>query len=178
MHQRLRREAGSLLVHLDTLTQRNRTLTALFQGVMRTRLLAAARDCGRRWDRLNVKLESISGRLKVAEPHPPGKAEAHRTLLEKRCDLFQVLVCEWEEFEEETEELAVWLAQMEVGLAGVQHVTRKTCDKLRQLQVPFRQRNAQVTVKVDGPTLPLDAGVDRVPLCSLSSGACASTRVA
>ncbi|XP_019723639.1 nesprin-2 isoform X2 [Hippocampus comes] len=107
--ERLRCEAGSLLVHLDALTQRNRTLTALFHGAMRTRLLAAARDCGRRWDRLNVKLESISGRLKA-------------------------LVREWEEFEEETEELAVWLAEMEVGLAGVQHVTGKTCDKLRQLQ--------------------------------------------
>ncbi|XP_061637852.1 uncharacterized protein si:ch211-137a8.2 isoform X3 [Phyllopteryx taeniolatus] len=108
--ERLRCEAASHLVHLDTLAQRNRTLTLLFRGAMRSRLLDAARDCGHRWDRLNVKLESISGRLKG-------------------------LVCEWEEFEEEMEELAVWLAEMEVQLVEVQHVTGNECDKLGQLQV-------------------------------------------
>ncbi|XP_051934122.1 nesprin-2 isoform X2 [Hippocampus zosterae] len=107
--ERLRCEAGSFLVHLDALTQRKRSLSALFRGAMRTRLIAAARDCGRRWDRLKVELESIGGRLKA-------------------------LVREWEEFEEETEELAVWLAEMEAGLAAVQRVTGKTRDKLRQLQ--------------------------------------------
>ncbi|XP_061538540.1 nesprin-2 isoform X3 [Phycodurus eques] len=108
--ERLRCEAAAHLVHLDTLAQRNRSLTLLFRGAMRTRLLDAARDCGHRWDRLDVELESISGRLKG-------------------------LVCEWEEFEEETEELAVWLAEMEVQLVEVQHVTGNEYDKLRQLQV-------------------------------------------
>jgi len=63
--QRLRCEAGSHLVPLDSLTQKNRTLTRLFQGTMQARLLASARECGRRWDDVNAKLESITGRLQV-----------------------------------------------------------------------------------------------------------------
>lgn len=67
--QRLRCEAGSRLVQLDSLTRRNRTLTRLFQGAMKARLLASARECGQRWDDVNAKLESITGRLKVRDPH-------------------------------------------------------------------------------------------------------------
>lgn len=63
--QRLRCETGARLVQLDSLTQRNRTLTQLFQGVMQARLLGAARECGRRWDDVNAKLESVIGRLAV-----------------------------------------------------------------------------------------------------------------
>lgn len=66
--QRLRYEAGSRLVQLDSLTQRNRTLTQLFQGVMQARLMGAARECGRRWDDVNAKLESIIRRLTVRVP--------------------------------------------------------------------------------------------------------------
>ncbi|XP_061683122.1 nesprin-2 isoform X2 [Syngnathoides biaculeatus] len=122
--ERLRCEAVSQLVCLDTLTQRNRTLTVLFQGAMRARLLDAARDCRRRWDRLNFKLESISRRL-------------------------EDLVCEWEEFEEETEELAVWLAEMEVRLVEVQHVTGNACDKLKQLE-SFRRSVGLKCARVNG----------------------------
>uniref|UniRef100_A0A671WHR2 Uncharacterized protein n=1 Tax=Sparus aurata TaxID=8175 RepID=A0A671WHR2_SPAAU len=63
--ERLRCEAGSRLVQLDSLTRRNRTLTRLFQGAMKARLLASARECGQRWDDVNAKLESITGRLKT-----------------------------------------------------------------------------------------------------------------
>uniref|UniRef100_A0A4W6FGQ3 Uncharacterized protein n=1 Tax=Lates calcarifer TaxID=8187 RepID=A0A4W6FGQ3_LATCA len=63
--ERLQCEAGSRLVQLDSLTRRNQTLTRLFVGAMRARLLASARECGRRWDDVNIKLESITARLKV-----------------------------------------------------------------------------------------------------------------
>uniref|UniRef100_A0A3P8U4R1 Uncharacterized protein n=1 Tax=Amphiprion percula TaxID=161767 RepID=A0A3P8U4R1_AMPPE len=63
--ERLQREAGSQLVQLDSLTRRNRTLTRMFDGVMRTRLLSSAGECGRRWDNVNQKLESITAGLKV-----------------------------------------------------------------------------------------------------------------
>uniref|UniRef100_A0A8C9XLJ6 Uncharacterized protein n=1 Tax=Sander lucioperca TaxID=283035 RepID=A0A8C9XLJ6_SANLU len=63
--ERLRCEAGPRLVQLDGLTRRNRTLTRLFRGAMQARLLAAARQCGQRWDDVSAKLESITGRLKV-----------------------------------------------------------------------------------------------------------------
>ncbi|XP_068572656.1 nesprin-2 isoform X2 [Cebidichthys violaceus] len=107
--ERLRCETRSRLVQLDGLTQRNRTLTRLFQGAMRARLLASARECGQRWDDVNAKLESITGRLKL-------------------------FVSEWEEFEAEREELALWLAELDVRLTEVDHLTGNTCEKLRQLQ--------------------------------------------
>ncbi|XP_061828260.1 nesprin-2 [Nerophis lumbriciformis] len=107
--ERLRCEAGSRLVQLDGMTQRNRTLTLLFQGAMRARLLAAARECGQRWDDVNVQLESVTGRL-------------------------QKFVRQWEEFETEREELAFWLAELEVHLTQVQQLAGNTCEKLKQLQ--------------------------------------------
>uniref|UniRef100_A0A3P8WEA2 Uncharacterized protein n=1 Tax=Cynoglossus semilaevis TaxID=244447 RepID=A0A3P8WEA2_CYNSE len=71
MLERLQYEAGPRLVQLDSLTHRNRTLTRLFRGAMRARLLASARDCGQRWDQVNAKLESTRARLKVSNcPHP------------------------------------------------------------------------------------------------------------
>ncbi|XP_041652675.1 nesprin-2 isoform X2 [Cheilinus undulatus] len=107
--KRLRCEAGSLLIRLDGLTRRNRTLTRLFQGAMRARLLASTRHCGQRWDDVNAKLESITARL-------------------------QVFVSEWEEFEAEREELGLWLADLDVRLSEVDHLTGNTCEKLRRLQ--------------------------------------------
>uniref|UniRef100_A0A8C5DT94 Nesprin-2-like n=1 Tax=Gouania willdenowi TaxID=441366 RepID=A0A8C5DT94_GOUWI len=68
--ERLRREAGARLVQLDGLTQRNRTLAQMFQGVMRARLLTVTRESGRRWDDVNVRLEAVTGRLQmVLSPH-------------------------------------------------------------------------------------------------------------
>ncbi|XP_034723707.1 uncharacterized protein LOC117942389 [Etheostoma cragini] len=108
--ERLRCEAGPRLVQLDGLTRRNRTLTRLFRGGVQTRLLAAARRCGQRWDDVSAKLESITGRLKL-------------------------FVSEWEGFEAEREELALWLADLDVRLTDVDHLTGNTCEKLRRLQV-------------------------------------------
>lgn len=107
--ERLRHEAGSRLVQLDSLTRRNRTLTRMFDGVMRTRLLSSAGECGRRWDDVDQKLESITAGLKL-------------------------FVSEWEEFEAEGAELALWLADMDIRLTEVDHLTGSTCEKLRQLQ--------------------------------------------
>ncbi|XP_040903287.1 nesprin-2 isoform X1 [Toxotes jaculatrix] len=107
--ERLRREAGSRLVRLDGLTRRNQTLTLLFLGAARARLLASARECGRRWDDVNAKLESIIARLKL-------------------------FVSEWEGFEAQREELALWLADLDVRLTEVDHLDGNTCEKLRHLQ--------------------------------------------
>ncbi|XP_044057655.1 nesprin-2 isoform X2 [Siniperca chuatsi] len=107
--ERLRCEAGSRLVQLDGLTRRNRTLTRQFQGAMQARLLASARECGQRWDDVNAKLESITGQLKQ-------------------------FVSEWEGFEAEREELALWLADLDVRLTEVDQLTGNTCEKLRRLQ--------------------------------------------
>ncbi|XP_017158551.1 uncharacterized protein LOC103460035 isoform X2 [Poecilia reticulata] len=107
--QRLRSEAGSQLIRLDGLTRRNRTLPRLFQGAVQVRLLGAARECGRRWDEVDAKLETITGRL-------------------QRC------VSEWEEFEAEREELALWLADMDARLTAIHHMAGSNCDKLRELR--------------------------------------------
>ncbi|XP_035768145.1 nesprin-2 [Neolamprologus brichardi] len=107
--ERLRREAGPRLIQLDSLTRRNRTLTRLFQGTMQARLLSSARECGRRWDDVNAKLQSITGQL-------------------------QLFVSEWEAFDAQREELAVWLADMDVRLIEVEQLTGNACEKLRQLQ--------------------------------------------
>lgn len=47
----------------------------------------------------------------------------------------QLFVSEWEEFEAEREELALWLADLDVRLTEVDHLTGNTCEKLRRLQV-------------------------------------------
>ncbi|XP_019212939.1 nesprin-2-like isoform X1 [Oreochromis niloticus] len=103
--ERRRREGRPRLIQLENLTRRSRTLTLLFQGTLQTRLLATARECGRRWDDVNAKQESITGRL-------------------------QLLVSEWEGFEAQREELVIWLADMDVRLSEVDQLT-----KLKQLQV-------------------------------------------
>ncbi|CAI5685651.1 unnamed protein product [Oreochromis niloticus] len=101
LEKRRRREGRPRLIQLDSLTRRSRTLTWLFQGTLQTQLLALARECGRRWDDVNAKLESITGRL-------------------------QLLVSEWEGFEAQREELVVWLADMDVHLSEVDQLTGNT----------------------------------------------------
>ncbi|CAI5639961.1 unnamed protein product [Oreochromis niloticus] len=98
---RLRREARPRLIQLDSLTRRSRTLTRLFQGTLQTRLLALARECGRCWDDVNAKLESITGQL-------------------------QLLVSEWEGFEAQREELVIWMADMDNRLREVDQLTGNT----------------------------------------------------
>ncbi|XP_028275055.1 uncharacterized protein LOC114444583 isoform X2 [Parambassis ranga] len=111
--ERLRREAASQLVLLDNLTRRNRTLTRMFHSAMRARLLSSARECGRRWDDVSGGLDAITARL-------------------------QLFVSEWEEFEAQREELTLWLADLDVRLTDVDHLTGNSCEKLRQLQA-FQQ---------------------------------------
>eukprot|EP00066_Takifugu_rubripes_P026663 XP_011615929.1 PREDICTED: nesprin-2-like isoform X1 [Takifugu rubripes] len=112
--ERLRCDAGIRLVQSDSLTQRSRTLTRLFGGAMRTRLLALARSCGQRCDDVLVELEAAAARLKH-------------------------LVREWEGFEEERAELGVWLAELDARLTDTDHLTGSTCQKLQRLQL-FQQR--------------------------------------
>ncbi|XP_039476398.1 nesprin-1-like [Oreochromis aureus] len=102
--ERRRREGRPRLIQLDSLTRRSRTLTRVFQGTLQTRLLALARECGRGWDDVNAKQESITGRL-------------------------QLLVSEWEGFEAQREELVIWLAVMDVHLSEVDQLTGNTCGK-------------------------------------------------
>lgn len=47
----------------------------------------------------------------------------------------QLCVSEWEEFEAEREELALWLADMDALLTEIDHMTGSNCEKLRKLQV-------------------------------------------
>uniref|UniRef100_A0A3P8QZ19 Metal transporter n=1 Tax=Astatotilapia calliptera TaxID=8154 RepID=A0A3P8QZ19_ASTCA len=61
--KRRRRKERPRLIQLESLTRRSRTLTQLFQGTLQTQLLAFARECGRRWDDVTAKQESITGRL-------------------------------------------------------------------------------------------------------------------
>ncbi|KAK2846539.1 hypothetical protein Q5P01_009538 [Channa striata] len=105
----LRCEARSRQIQLDGLTRGNRTLIQLFQGVMQARLLAAARECGQRWDSVNMKLESTIGNLKL-------------------------FVSEWEEFDSELEELVLCLADLDVRLTEVDNLNGSTCEKLRRVQ--------------------------------------------
>uniref|UniRef100_A0A8C8LQK5 Uncharacterized protein n=1 Tax=Oncorhynchus tshawytscha TaxID=74940 RepID=A0A8C8LQK5_ONCTS len=97
----LRTQAGARLVQLDSLTLRNRTLTRLFDGAMRSRLLGMAKDCGQRWDRLHGTVESVCRRLK------------HR-------------VSQREEFEGQREEMAVWLADMDLRMVCLRRAAPQT----------------------------------------------------
>lgn len=107
--ERLRCEAGSQLLRLDGLTRRNCTLSQLFQGAVQARVLESARECRQRWNDVNAKLETITGRL-------------------------QHFVLEWEEFEAERAELALWLADMDARLTEIDLMTGNNCEKLRRLQ--------------------------------------------
>ncbi|XP_041730864.2 uncharacterized protein LOC121562730 isoform X2 [Coregonus clupeaformis] len=121
----LRTQAGARLVQLDSLTLRNRTLTRLFDGAMRSRLIGMARDCGQRWDRLHGTIESVCRRL-------------------KHC------VSQREEFEGQREEMAVWLADMDLRLTEVEHFSgRDTCDKMRELQ-SFQEAVGENAVRLNG----------------------------
>lgn len=51
--------------------------------------------------------------------------------------LSQGFVSDWEGFEAEREELALWLADLDVRLTEVDHLTGNTCEKLRRLQVCY-----------------------------------------
>ncbi|XP_073687655.1 uncharacterized protein [Garra rufa] len=109
-YENLRAEARIRLIQLDGLTQRSRTLVGLFRGAMGARLVEMTKDCGQRWDQLTNTLETVCRRLKH-------------------------FVCQREDFERQREEMAVWLADMDLRLTEVEHFSGKdTCSKMHQLQ--------------------------------------------
>ncbi|XP_016317585.1 uncharacterized protein LOC107669729 isoform X2 [Sinocyclocheilus anshuiensis] len=109
-YENLRAEARIRLTQLDGLTQRSRTLVGLFRGAMGTRLMEMMKDCGQRWDQLSNTVETVCRRLKH-------------------------FVCQREDFERQREEMAVWLADMDLRLTEVEHFSGKdTCSKMHQLQ--------------------------------------------
>ncbi|KAK7171919.1 hypothetical protein R3I93_004274 [Phoxinus phoxinus] len=109
-YENLRAEARMRLTQLDGMTQKSRTLVGLFRGTMGARLVEMTKDCGRRWDQLSNTVETVCRRLKH-------------------------LVCQREDFERQREEMAVWLADMDLRLTEVEHFSGKdTCSKMHQLQ--------------------------------------------
>ncbi|XP_050986237.1 nesprin-2 [Labeo rohita] len=109
-YENLRAEARIRLIQLDGLTQRSRTLVGLFRGAMGARLVEMTKDSGQRWDQLSNTLETVCRRLKH-------------------------FVCQREDFERQREEMAVWLADMDLRLTEVEHFSGKdTCSKMHQLQ--------------------------------------------
>lgn len=59
----------------------------------------------------------------------------------------QFFVSEWEGFEAEREELELLLADLDVRLTKVDHLTGDTCEKLRQLQVRTKYPHAETVVR-------------------------------
>ncbi|KAF4104221.1 hypothetical protein G5714_015208 [Onychostoma macrolepis] len=109
-YENLRAETRIRLTQLDGLTQRSRTLVGLFRGAMGARLIEMVKDCGQRWDQLSNTVETVCRRLKH-------------------------FVCQREDFERQREEMAVWLADMDLRLTEVEHFSGKdTCSKMHQLQ--------------------------------------------
>lgn len=47
----------------------------------------------------------------------------------------QNFVTDWEDFEEEREELSLWLADLDARLTEMDHLTGNACEKLQRLQV-------------------------------------------
>ncbi|TRY92999.1 hypothetical protein DNTS_011611 [Danionella cerebrum] len=106
----LQGEARIHLAQLDTLTHRSRGLLGMFPGAMGARLLDLTKHCGQRWDLLSCTLETVCRRLKH-------------------------LVCQREDFERQREEMAVWLADLDLRLTELEHFSGKdTCSKMLQLQ--------------------------------------------
>ncbi|KAI4896627.1 hypothetical protein NFI96_029888, partial [Prochilodus magdalenae] len=120
----LRTEARLHLAQLDNLSQRSRVLLGLFRGAMRTRLVEMTKECGQRWDQLSTTVDSICRRLKH-------------------------FVLQREDFERQREEMAVWLADMDLRLTEVEHFSeRNTCAKMRQLQ-GFQQAVAESACRLN-----------------------------
>uniref|UniRef100_A0A3P8ZXV1 KASH domain-containing protein n=1 Tax=Esox lucius TaxID=8010 RepID=A0A3P8ZXV1_ESOLU len=101
--ENLRSQAGSRLAQLDSLTQRNRALTRMFDGAMRSRLASMTRDCGQRWDRLSGTMECVCRRL-------------------RHC------VSQREEFDNQREEMAVWLADMDLRTGCLRRAAPQTSE--------------------------------------------------
>ncbi|XP_058269840.1 nesprin-2 isoform X5 [Hemibagrus wyckioides] len=106
----LRTEARLRLPQLDSLSQTSHILLRLFTGSMKTRLIDMTEECGQRWDQLSTTLDTVCRRLKY-------------------------FVVQREDFERQQEEMAIWLADMDLKLTEVEHFSEmNTCAKMRQLQ--------------------------------------------
>ncbi|XP_063060982.1 uncharacterized protein si:ch211-137a8.2 isoform X2 [Engraulis encrasicolus] len=106
----LQGECGARVSQLDSLTVRSRSLLRLFDGAMRARLVAMTKECGQRWERLSQALDCICRRL-------------------RHC------VSQREAFDVQREEMAVWLADMDLRLTELEHFsTNNTVTKMHQLQ--------------------------------------------
>ncbi|MCJ8740147.1 hypothetical protein PDJAM_G00055430 [Pangasius djambal] len=106
----LRTEARLRLAQLDSLSQTSSILLGLFRGSMKTRLLDMTKECSQRWDQLSTTLDTVCRRLKH-------------------------FVVQWEDFERQREEMAIWLADLDLKLTEVEHFSEmSTCAKMRQLQ--------------------------------------------
>ncbi|KAK3561127.1 hypothetical protein QTP86_028287 [Hemibagrus guttatus] len=106
----LRTEARLRLPQLDSLSQTSHILLRLFKGSMKTRLIDMTKECGQRWDQLSTTLDTVCRRLKH-------------------------FVVQREDFERQQEEMAIWLADMDLKLTEVEHFSEmNTCAKMRQLQ--------------------------------------------
>lgn len=102
---------------------------------MRARLLALARSCGQRCEEVTAALESIATRLKVLLRAVVAPRRSAPNIWKPLVLLSQHFVAAWEGFEAERAELSLWLADLDVRLAEVDHLTGNTCQKLQQLQV-------------------------------------------
>ncbi|XP_026779824.3 nesprin-2 isoform X1 [Pangasianodon hypophthalmus] len=106
----LRTEARLRLAQVDSLSQTSSILLGLFRGSMKTRLIDMTKECSQRWDRLSTTLDTVCRRLKH-------------------------FVVQWEDFERQREEMAIWLADLDLKLTEVEHFSEmSTCAKMRQLQ--------------------------------------------
>ncbi|XP_053363614.1 nesprin-2 isoform X3 [Clarias gariepinus] len=106
----LRTEARLHLAQLDSLSQTSHILLGLFRGVMNTRLIEMTKDCSQRWDQLSTTVDTVCRRLKH-------------------------FVVQREDFESQREEMAIWLADMDLKLTEVEHFSEMNiCAKMRQLQ--------------------------------------------
>ncbi|KAI1893340.1 hypothetical protein AGOR_G00122710 [Albula goreensis] len=121
----LQSECRARLAQLDSLNQQQRVLTHHFGGAMGGRLADMARTCGQRWDLVSRAVDGVCRRLKH-------------------------FVAQREDFESQREEMAIWLADMDLRLTEVEHFSGKdTREKMRQLQ-SFQEAVGENTVRLNG----------------------------
>ncbi|XP_029111565.1 nesprin-1 isoform X1 [Scleropages formosus] len=109
-YQDLQVEIRSRLAQLDSLNEQHRVLAQHFRGVMAHRLTSMVLDSSRRWDVLSKTVENA-------------------------CHSLKHFVAQREEFESQCDEMAIWLADMDLRLTEVEHFSGKdTYQKMQQLQ--------------------------------------------
>ncbi|XP_031429756.1 uncharacterized protein si:ch211-137a8.2 isoform X2 [Clupea harengus] len=113
------------VAQLDSLTLQSCSLLRLFDGTMRARLVAMTKDCSQRWDRLTEAVECVCRRLRHG-------------------------VSQRDSFDTQREEMAVWLADMDLRLTEVEHFsTNSTVTKMHQLQ-SFQEAVAENASRLSG----------------------------